>query len=178
MVNYLHYFTNNVKNYVYHDLHIYSRYKLSNNKITSEINPKCIIRRVSLQPIGRQPPKDTANQHQGWHALLFSYHATRDARIKFWDFGQTGILWYLVAPHWVFPKFQFHILPNQEEESNLPTKLWKELQSRCVKQWPYVLNLISTLWHLRAYNGSDSKHDTGFSPDRSFISCPTKRLEK
>ena len=25
MVNYLHYFTNNVKNYVYHDLHIYSR---------------------------------------------------------------------------------------------------------------------------------------------------------
>ena len=91
MVNYLHYFTNNVKNYVYHDLHIYSRYKLSNNKITSEINPKCIIRRVSLQPIGRQPPKDTANQHQGWHAPLFSYHATRDARIKFWDFGRTGI---------------------------------------------------------------------------------------
>ena len=91
MVNYLHYFTNNVKNYIYHDLHIYCSYQLSKNKINSEINPKCIIRRVSLQPIGRQPPKDTANQHQGRHAPLFSYQTTRDARIKFWDFGRTRI---------------------------------------------------------------------------------------
>ena len=47
---------------------------------------------VSFQPIGRQPPKDTANQHQGRHAPLFSYQTTRDARIKFWDFGRTRIL--------------------------------------------------------------------------------------
>ena len=46
---------------------------------------------VLFQPIGRQPPKDTANQQQGRHARLFSYPATRDARIKFWDFGRTGI---------------------------------------------------------------------------------------
>ena len=46
---------------------------------------------VSFQPIGRQPPKDTANQQQGRHARLFSYPATRDARIKFWDFGRTGM---------------------------------------------------------------------------------------
>ena len=47
---------------------------------------------VLFQPIGRQPPKDTANQQQGRHAPLFSYPATRDARIKFWDFGRTGIM--------------------------------------------------------------------------------------
>ena len=59
------------------------------DQLTNQL--KCMKKSVSFQPIGRQPPKDTSNQQQGRHAPLFSFPATRDARIKFWDFGRTGI---------------------------------------------------------------------------------------